>query len=166
MSNYKQITNRVAAAEAVKRVASSLMKRGDTARAKELTTIAQFLGGGDFLGGAGSVGQDRAAEGDFQVNLRDGGGFDPSQDTMQMSGPMGGGHRDGEHPGIQPFAKHSPQSQTNPTVVHTVSMTLTAPPEVTETDMLNYILGMRDKLNVDASNVQWSKKEQAIKASV
>ena len=169
-SKTNQITDRRAASQAVTRVANSLYKRGDQSRAQELRSIAQFLGGGEFLGGAGGVGQDRMSEGggDFQVNLRDGGGqpqgqaFNPSQDTAQMSGPP----RDGEHPGIQPFAKHSPQSQTNTNLIHTVSMTLTAPPDVTETDMLNYILGMRDKLGVDASNVQWSKKEQKIQANV
>jgi hypothetical protein len=162
-----QIATRAAAAQTVNRVAQTLAQRGDRARAAELTRIAQFLGGGDFLGNAGGVGLDRAAEGDFQVSLRDGqggGGFDPSQDVMQMGNPMGGGgadRRDGEHPGIQPFAKHRQQSQVNPHIIHTVSMTLTAPPDVTETDMLNFILKMRDELGVDATNVQWSKKEQA-----
>lgn len=140
------------AAHTVGLVASGLMKRGDTARARELRVIAQYLGDGQSLGDGqpADQGASQTPDSAFPTAPQGSASFDPSQESLAP--------RDGQHPGIAPFAKQ--KGMTDPRMIHTVSMTLTAPPEVAETDMLNYILGMRDKLGVDATNVQWSKKEQ------
>lgn len=157
MTNKRQSIHE--AAQTVLRVAQTLERKGDNKFGQELKVIAQFLDGTGSTGstmlvdGASGDGLQREGDGIQETQM---GRFDPSQEIVSA--------RDGEHPIIQPFARH--KEHTNPSVVHQVQVQFTAPEGVTETDMLNYILGIRDKLGVDASNVQWSKKEQNLKSSV
>ncbi len=163
------------AAATVKQVAQRLERRGHQS-AEELFVIAQLLTNGyDSLGGD----MDRFSDGNLgagNMEVMDY-GFDPSQEPSSThsfkeeaeDGPEMGLNDDTEeedgglHPDIDSFVK-APSGGGRADVVddrrtHTCTVTFKAPPNISEADMMNYILGIGKHLKVDVDSFKWAKSD-------
>ena len=136
------------AAEKVEKVAQNL---GKHETAGELRKIAQLL-----------LGESRTS----QFNPMN---FDPSNsfNVQQMSGPADPGLETqsnssdpsgdgGLHPDIDSFVKVKEGPIENDLDQHTLSMTLEAPKDIKEHDMMNYMLGMEKSMGVRIVKFSWS----------
>lgn len=123
--------------DVAKRIAS---KKPD--HAAELMRIAQFYEG------AGPV---REFQSDNSSDSFMGGGMPiPDQGTNLSSG----------HPDIEPFVNMKVEKpMVDERETHTLTLTLKAPEDVSEAEMMNYMLGMGEKLGVDVDGFKWTKSE-------
>lgn len=122
-------------------------------RAAELRKIAQFLG--DPNQGEGMI-REFNPEGASQ---NPGVPFSPEALAGDYSMPVG--QPRGGHPDIEPFVnmKVDTQPQVDDRAIHTLTLTLRAPREISEAEMMNYMLGMGEELGVDIDGFKWQKSE-------
>jgi len=72
---------------------------------------------------------------------------------------MVGGTGEGFHPGISSYVKKGPEEMVDDRRIHTCTVTFKAPPDVSEAEMMNYILGIGKELGVDVDSFKWAKSE-------
>jgi len=115
-------------------------------RSAELTRIAQYFGDMSALAGS--------------TNLADG-GYGASVQTMSGAGDAGETSKENLNPGISSYVKMRPgeEPMVDDRKTHTCTVIFKAPDGVSESDMMNYILGIGQELGVDVESFKWSKAE-------
>lgn len=110
-------------------------------RANELRRIAQFFG---------DIGQSSNMIGNFSPGTQN----MASEETMPK-------RPDSLNPNVSSYVKEKPHEEAivDDRKTHTCTVIFKAPDEVSEAEMMNYILGIGGSLGVEVESFKWSKSE-------
>jgi hypothetical protein len=143
--------------QTISKVASKMKSLGHP-RSNEIERIAQYFGdmSTSNYGGTNMSGQN------FGQGIQD---FQPMSAGDNIASE---GDPESLNPGISSFVKMKPGEE--PVVddrrTHTCTVVFKASEEVSESDMMNYILGISNELGVDVGSFKWSKSDTSGKTSV